>query len=192
MSRILLVTCLLLLVTTAPAFAIEDIGSSRISPASPFYFLKTIKENFELKFSATPRVTQIRQLEFATRRLREVKSLIGPGSEALIEPTLERYWYHLQQVTEQSKARDTLSVHLETLQGFYRQIINLRAKMAVRAAINRIIQRVDVPAGAKATACNFLAQEASSSALTRVEKAVLLDRTQKCFNNTYLNPLPNL
>lgn len=172
--------------------AIENIGQSRISPASPIYFLKTIRENIELKFAATPRVTQIRQLEFATRRLREVKSLIGSSSEALIEPTLERYWYKLQNVSEKEGLRDVLSIHLETLEGLYNQISNLRAKMAVRAAVNRIIQRVDVPAGSKLVACNFLAKEASSPAFTRAEKAVLLERTQKCFNSTYLNPLPNL
>ena len=72
----------------------NDIGISKITPASFFYFLKTIRENLEMKMALTPHVKQIRLLEFATRRLREAKSLIGI-KEDLISPTLERYWFHI-------------------------------------------------------------------------------------------------
>lgn len=172
-------------------YATEDIGESRISPASPIYFLKTIRESIELKFAATPRVKMIRELEFATRRLREVKSLIPTDHQDLIEPTLERYWYHLQNLPEKLEL-ETLAIHLETLERVYNQVSNTRAKMAMRAAINRLVNRADLPRSAKLPACTFLINEASSSSLTEVEKAILLERAQKCFKSIYLNPLPNL
>lgn len=183
-----LVSCILFLVSFSPAFATEDIGSSRIYPASPFYFLKTIRENIELKFAATPRVKLIRQLEFATRRLREVKSLVGNKSEDLIVPTMERYWYHVQSLPDKdlkdkelvARIKESLSIHLQVLQTVYSQLSNPRAKMAIRATINRLVGRADLPHSARLQACIFLTKEASSSALNETEKAVFLERALKC------------
>src|SRR3989344_5655222 len=86
--------------TLYPVFAVDDIGQSKIHPAHPLYFLKTIRENLEMRLVSTHRVKLIRQMEFATRRLREVKSLIGNSHEDLIEPTLERYWSHVRELLE--------------------------------------------------------------------------------------------
>lgn len=183
-----LVSCILFLVSFSPAYATEDIGQSRIYPASPFYFLKTIRENIELKFAATPRVKLIRQLEFATRRLREVKSLVAKGSEDPVAPTLEKYWYHLQSLPDKdlkdkelvTKINESLSIHLQVLQTVYSQLSNPRAKMAIRATINRLVGRADLPRNARLQACIFLTKEASSSALNETEKAVFLERALKC------------
>lgn len=169
-------------------YAFEDIGSSRISPASSFYFLKTIRENIELKFAGTPRVRMIRELEFATRRLREVKSLVAKESEDLIAPTLERYWYHVQNLPDKdlqdqdfsARINESLSIHLETLQEVYNYISNRRAKMAIRATINRLVGRADLPRNARLSACIFLTKEASSSALTQTERVIYKERGQKC------------
>ncbi len=175
-----LILCLLFTVTCtlSTAYASENIGQSRISPASPLYFLKTIRENIELKFAATPRVGQIRQLEFATRRLREVKSLIPITRQDLIEPTLERYWYHLQAV---DNAGEVLGIHIETLESIYSQVSNKRARMAIRATVNRIVQRADLLGSAKVPACNFLTKEASSSGLNEVEREILSGRGSNCY-----------
>lgn len=77
----------------------NDIGVSKITPASFFYFLKTVRENLEMKLALTPHVKLIRQLEFATRRLRETKSLVG-GREDLIQPTMERYWSYINSLPD--------------------------------------------------------------------------------------------
>lgn len=174
------------------AFASEnDIGQSLIHPAHPLYFLKTIRENLELKFAGTERVTFIRRLEFATRRLREVKSLIKVGNFELISPTLERYWSEINALPQKDivdKAvvkmiQDNLVIHLDVLQQIYQKVDQPQAKMAIRTALNRVVQRADVPNYAKLPVCNFLTKEASASALNEVEKVVLSERAENCFKS---------
>lgn len=171
-----------------PVYAQSNgIGYSTIHPASPFYFLKSIREILELKFAGTSQVKNLRQLEFATRRLREAKTLLTK-SQDLIPPTLERYISHLNTLTDKHQKndefainlKDNLAIHLQVLEQIYEKASNLRAKMAIRTAMNRIIQRADVPGYAKAPVCNFFAKEASSSALNQTEKFVLQERVKKC------------
>lgn len=175
------------------AYAKEnDIGQSQIHPAHPLYFLKTIRESLELKFAGTKRVTFIRRLEFATRRLREVKSLINVGNFELIIPTLERYWSEVSSLPQKDiedqeivkMIQDNLIIHLEVLKEVYDKVDNLRAKMAIRSVVNRIIQRADVPNYGRLPVCNFLAKEASASSLNEVEKAILSERAESCFKNS--------
>lgn len=166
----------------------NDIGVSKITPASPFYFLKTIRENLEMKLALTPHVKLIRQLEFATRRLRETKSLVGK-SEDLIQPTLERYWSYINSLPDKDlkdeevvlRIKESLTVHLEVLQNIYNKLTNPKAKLAVRSIINRITKRSDLPIFAKIPACHFLQKQATSSAIVESERAILLERAQNCF-----------
>lgn len=171
----------------------NDIGVSKITPSSPIYFLKTIREVIEMKLALTPHVKLIRQLEFATRRLRETKSLVG-GREDLIQPTLERYWFHIHSLPDKDlkdtevavRIKETLTVHLEVLEQIYDKITSKSAKMSIRTAVNRIVQRMDVPLFAKFPACTFLRKEATSSALTEPERQILLERANNCFQNINL------
>ena len=184
----LVIFVLLLLLSTSSSLAFEDnIGYSKITPESPVYFLKTVRENLELKFALTTRVRNLRQLEFATRRLREAKTLI-PINQDLIPPTLERYASHLNTIPDKdlnnqelsNGIKQALSMHLLVLQQIYPGA-NLRSRMFIRSAMNRIIQRADVPTFAKAPVCAFFSKEASSSALNQTEQSVLGDRAKKCF-----------
>ena len=181
-----------------PVYALEnDIGYSKIHPASPLFFLKTIRENLELKLAFTAHVKRIRQLEFATRRLREAKSLILINQD-LIPPTLERYASHLNTLADKelldkevaTRIKESLGIHLQVLQQMHDQPSSDRAKIAIRSAMNRVILRADVPDDAKYLICNFFAKEASSSArlpdgqaLNQTEKVVLTQRAQKCLKN---------
>ena len=192
----ILVVFFLLVFSCSPVLALDeaskaaqiDIGYSKISPVSFFYFLKTIREDLELKFALTPRVKLLRQLEFATRRLREVRTVVSLNQN-LIPPTLERYNYYLNTMPDKdlndeevlARIKGTLITHLEVLQQMYGSVSSLRAKMAIRSAMNRVIQRADVPKIAKAPVCAFFSKEASSSSLNQTEKVVLADRSQKCF-----------
>lgn len=174
------------------AYAGQDlIGKSQLHPAHPLYFLKPVRESLEIHFAQTPKVKFIRQLEFATRRLREVKSLIDVKREDLIEPNMEKYWYHIQKLPDKDLADGELvasikgatSVHLEVLEDVYNVVSDKRARMSVRSAINRLSQRQDLEEGTKIKACGFLSKEASSSALNEVGKAILLERVQKCYQS---------
>lgn len=171
----------------------NDIGVSKITPSSFFYFLKTVRESLEMKLAFTPHVKRIRQLEFATRRLRETKSLVG-GREDLIPPTLERYWSYINSLPYKNledsevaiRIKETLTVHLEVLEQIYDKITNKSAKMSIRATVNRIVQRLDVPIFARFPVCKFLEKEATSSALTEPERQILLNRANNCFQNLNL------
>ncbi len=171
----------------------NDIGVSKITPDSFFYFLKTVRENIEMKLAFTPHVKLIRQLEFATRRLRETKSLVG-DREDLIPPTLERYWSYINSLPDKDledeevavRIKETLTVHLEVLEQIYDKITNKRAKMSIRATVNRIVQRLDVPIFARFPACTFLEKEATSSALTEPERQILIERANSCFKEINL------
>lgn len=176
--------------TSASIRPSSEIGYSRIHPASPLYFLKAVRENLELKLAGTERIKRLRVLEFAIRRLRETRTLITSNQD-LIQPTLERYIAHLSNLTDKPLKNDefgvivknNLVVHLKVLQQVYDQSSSLKANMAIRSAMNRIIQRADVPAFAKLSVCNFFNQEASSSILNQTEKFVLKERAQKCFDS---------
>lgn len=167
-----------------------DIGYSRISPASSFYSLKVVREYIELKLALTSRVKMLREMEFAIRRLREVSTLVKINQD-LIQPTLESYYASLKTLPESNldnteiaaMIRNNLVIHLQVLRHIYDLVSNLKAKMAIRTAMNRIIQRQDVPSFAKMPVCNFFIKEASSSALNQTEQVVLLERANKCFND---------
>ncbi len=171
-----------------PVFAADQdpVGYSRIHPASPLYFLKTIRENLELKFAATGHVKLLRQLEFAQRRLREVRTLIAIN-EDLIPPTIERYNFYINSLNDTHKDTEELRLmqsnlanNLKTLQLIYGQAVTPRAKMFIRSAMNRVIQRADVPNFAKVPICNLFTKESSSSALNQTERLVLVERAEKC------------
>lgn len=182
-----------------------DVGRSLIHPAHPLYFLKTLRESLELKFAGTSNIRGLRYLEFSTRRIREVKSLVSSNHEDLIHPTLENYWLNLDKLLGLINFRDevianqvTLEIkkQLITLQKVYDQIENTRAKMALRTAIHRIsgwntaaLNRLSLDDRSKMAAkvivsqilaCNFLTKEASASGLNEIERAVLLERAQNC------------
>lgn len=184
----LLALVMILGLVTFPVLAADvDFGSSRINPASPLYFLKTIREGFEMHLAQTGRVKTIRQLEFATRRLREVNSLISTNRQDLIEATLIRYWSHIQNLPEQEtepdiadRIRENLKIDLQFLNRSYDQLLDPRARMAVRATINKLVQRRDLENDARSSGCSFLTKVASSSALTEVERAIYGQRAQRC------------
>lgn len=170
----------------------NDIGYSQLHPAHPLYFLKSIREEFEKYFAKVPKVKFMRSLEFATRRLREVKSLITVERQDLVEPNLERYWFYISSLPDKDlednelreTIEDTLVIHIKTLTKIYPQLSNLRAKMSIRSVLNRLTQRADLPDYAKLSVCEFLAIEATSSAqLNEAERAILKERSQTCFNS---------
>ena len=185
----------------------DDIGQSQITPASPFYFLKSIREILELKFAGTTHIRAVRELEFATRRIREVKGLVNTTRQDLIEPTLYRYLFHLEELLGIVDLKDpgfvtevsgNVTAHMNVLQAVYGQVSDRRALMSIRAAINSLskwdqefIDRFNLAKEesaakqvsiSKLSGCNFLAKEASSSGLNEVERVVLLERAQKCSN----------
>ena len=194
---VLALTAFIFLGSLSSALAKEnDIGQSQIHPAHPFYFLKTIRENLEMSMALTPRVRLIRQLEFATRRLRETKALLNNNRQDLIEPTLERYWFHISKLPDQDlkdeelvlRIKESLVIHLKTLDTIYSRLSDPGAKRAVRSTLNRIVNRADIPISARLPVCNFLAKEASTSAdLNETEKAILLERSKNCFQRLHTN-----
>ncbi|MCL4366337.1 DUF5667 domain-containing protein [Patescibacteria group bacterium] len=199
----LILTALFLL--TSPVFAQGDnIGQSQITPASPLYFLKSIREALELKFAGTTRVRAIRELEFATRRIREVKSLVTSRQD-LIEPTLYQYLFHLGEFIGIANFKDpdlaaeaskTVTAQTNALQTVYSRVSDRRALMSIRATINSLskldlklsdrLNLAEKPLQAeqisisRLSACNFLGKESSSSALSEVEKAVFVKRASEC------------
>lgn len=167
-----------------------DIGQSQIHPAHPLYFLKTIRENLEMHFAKTPRVKMIRQLEFATRRLREVKALVGKN-EDLIQPTLERYWSHISFLPQKdledrelaSLISGTIAKHINILEKLNDQVLEKKAKMSIRATLNRLSARLDLFEETRSSVCKFLSKEASPSALNEVEKVILIERVRVCLSS---------
>ncbi len=167
----------------------ENIGFARIDPSSPIYFLKTIRESIELKLAGTPQTKIIRQMEFATRRLREAKSLVGSLQEELIQATLERYWHSINQVLSVSPKEKELSaltnhvvwIHLKELLKLYPKLENKNAKMGVRATINRLMQNSDLDGEERKLGCSFLLSESSSSALNQSEQVIYKERAEACF-----------
>ena len=185
--------------------SVPEIGKSLIHPAHPLYFLKAVREALELRFANTTQAKAARYLEFAQRRVREVKSLAEVGRPDLIAPTLEHYFANLQKVLgladlkTESKVEgvaDIVDSHAQNLAKIYSNIDHQAARRSIRTTIFRVwewnnlfkekldpkLQAMleDKLSGTKAKVCHFLAKEASSSALNEVEREVLLARVQKC------------
>ncbi|MBU1000046.1 hypothetical protein KKE78_01440 [Patescibacteria group bacterium] len=189
----------------SPVFAQEDgLGQSQITPASPFYFLKSVREILELKFAGTTQVAAVRELEFSTRRIREVKGLVNTRQD-LIESTLHQYLFHLQEFIGRANLKDpdfaievskNITGQMSVLQSVYSNVSDKRAQMSIRATINslskwdqELIDRLNLAkeesaakqvSVSKLSGCNFLAKEASSSALNEVERGVYLERAERC------------
>lgn len=182
-----------------------DIGQVEITPASPFYFLKALSESLQLRFTKTPEDIDLIRLKFITRRIAEVKSLVGTPREDLIEPTLEKYWSEFQQLRSKANLKDWetakqvsygVIAQMDSLQKVFTQVSDPRAKRSIRLAINRIsewegafmsqvklfgqIAFTEDITNSKLSACKFLSQEASSSALNEVEREVFVTRAKRC------------
>ncbi len=164
-----------------------DIGYSKIHPASPFYFLKAVRENIELGLAGTPRTKMLRTLEFAIRRLRETRTLLTINQD-LIPPTLEKYTALINSLTDKHQTDDefaiilknNLVIHLKFLEEIYNQTLDIKAKMFIRSTMNRLIQRADTPNYARIPICILFSKEATSASLNQTEQIVLLERAQKC------------
>lgn len=188
-----------------PVYAAENIGVSRITPASPFYFLKSVREILELKFAKTGQQKAVLQLKFLTSRIKEVNSLAKTSRQDLIEPTLESYLSGLNDLIGTAYLSDEnmaaqvsgdIIVHMSALQTINGQVSNPAVQRSIRAAVFRLTQwderliteltKADQPVfseqimKSRLSGCSFLSKEASSSALNEVERAILSERGQKC------------
>lgn len=209
LSGIFLIPC-----SSVLALSVDQIdnyvGKSIIHPAHPLYFLKAVRENIELKFSANPKQKFIRKIEFLVRRIREVKSLIYYQRQDLIDPTLEKYTTILDEIEgmdtqkrdQVNMAQDEVSNHLLILIKLYPQLEDDRAKISFRRTISKIgewninlSQRLNIGGYTdlaekqiklNSPACEFLKKEASSSALNDVERLVFSERAGKCFKSLSL------
>ncbi|MBI4036602.1 hypothetical protein HY386_01865 [Candidatus Daviesbacteria bacterium] len=184
-----------------------EIGESLIYPSSPLYFLKGIRERIELMLSSNNKAKAQRELEFAQRRLREVRALIKHQRQDLIDSTLERYKASLNEARSlsapdsslQLPVGEAISRHLDVLQRVHDQVGNPRAKQAIRAALERgmehlqtmqkrldLVQQQELirkTALRQALACNLLAREASNSGLTDTDRVYLTQKVKDCQQN---------
>lgn len=183
-----------------PVFA-----QARISPSSPLFFLKAVRENIELSLALTKQVRRIRTLEFAGRRLREVNSLIGTPDEPLIESSLLHYRKLTGDLDKLTTSGEDLKVwaaegegeHLNTLLDDYPKISDRNAKGSVLATIevleshNRALagtikdsiqkrELIDRIATSQARTCNFYAQRLKDGNLNDVNKTILAKLLGKC------------
>lgn len=178
------------------------LGKSLIHPAHPLYFLKKVRELLEIKFAPSQEIQAIRYLEFAQRRVREVRSLVKARRSDLVAPTLEHYIFNLHKALDltdlknEAKVRqltEIVSIHARVLDHLYSQIESEAGKRSIRTTMfklaewNQKFQERLTPASLEFTSnesqsliCDFLTKEAQNSSLNEVERAVLLERAQKC------------
>lgn len=185
----------------------DEIGYSQIHPASSLYFLKAVREVMELKFAGTERTIIIRNFEFATRRIREVKSLEKAGREDLISPTLERYSLYLNYLQSHLntfddglviQVGDNLAKHVAALDDLIPKLEDLSAKALTRLTLHRISEYNSILIGKldgreadefadtqrerQKIICSILQKEASSSALSEIERGVIQKRVKLCLD----------
>jgi hypothetical protein len=188
-----------------------EIGQAIIPPNSPIYFLKMIRENLELKFSKPNSDTEkvIQYMEFAQRRLREVKTLIVKNHQDLIEPTVQKYRNNLEIAgrvsPDNSIVMSELSAirarHLDVLMRLYDETGDPNGKRLMRATIIDIsednasvldklkgrepleerVQELEPQIKIRQLpACQFMVREASSSALNQTEQFVMHQKAVDC------------
>jgi hypothetical protein len=182
-----LIAALLITTSTVSATPVVYIGQSRLAPDSPLYFIKTIQEDIESRFASTETSKTFRQVEFSTRRLREVATLISDGRQDLIPPVLENYKVSVGTALKladkksfEGEVGEEYGRHLSVLERQYASTSDPRAKRSIRAAVEIILVKNIVPASSKLEACKFLQKEASSSAITETEKEFIGTRVALC------------
>ena len=181
-----------------------EIGDSLITPVSPLYFLKAIREKIELALASKKEDKINKELEFAQRRLREVNNLIKSNHQDLIEPTLEHYQDYIIELdslaTNDNPAKSViaqaLARHLDILQRLYDSVGLPRAKMSIMSAIEKaegynreLLVKLDLSEQQKlikeialrqVLACKFMAREASSSATIEPARQLLGQKVIAC------------
>lgn len=207
--RIIIIVAFYLFLLTTPAFA-QNVGSSRLSPDNPLYFLKAIRESLEIQFAGTEKVRVLKRLEFAQRRLREVNSLAASHREDLVAPNIEKFLLEInlvrpvKDVSMNPTVSNSLGHYMEVLVAIHDSLTDPRAKLAIRSAIYRLMDfnytyytnmqpivanKIFPPQESKfKRGCDLLTKEASSSALNESERQILKERGEKC----RLNQLRNL
>lgn len=180
-----------------------QISPSRLHPASPFYFVKTIKENLELKFTGSNSDYNLKYFEFAQRRIKEISSLVRVNRVDLIPSTLEKYWSSLNKVSlSGDQMIRQVTAQINFLESVYHQIEDPAAKRSIRLTLFKIMQwnskvlnsltpEENIKFSAQINQnhnliCNLFSKEASSSGLNDTEKLVLLERFQKCLDTKSL------
>lgn len=183
-------------------FAQESIGSSKLDPSSPLYFLKAVREKLEIKFAGTDKVRVLRRLEFAERRLREINSLITNHREDLVQPNLENFLLELNLIRPvQDKylnptVSDSLGHYMQVLVSIYGNLTDPKAKLGVRSTVFRLMEFNQVyytnmiPALTSqvfpsqvskfSLGCNLLTKESLDSSLNESEKQILNIRSERC------------
>lgn len=181
-----------------------EIGTSLITPSSPLYFLKALRERVELMLSSKKSQKINKHLEFAQRRLREVSSLIKSNHQDLIEPTVEQYKDFIVELdslaTNDNSSKSVIALslarHLDILQRFYDSVGLPQAKMSIMSAIEKaegynreLLAKLDLAEQQKligeialrqALACKFMAREASSSATIEPARQLLGQKVSAC------------
>lgn len=189
------------------AFAFGFFFLVSITPASPWYFLKATSEFIELKFADTSQKKGEALMRFADSRISEVKSLASTNDQDLIEPALIRYLTHLDEAKGLVNLKDEVverqviseaDTHMKVLQAVYSQVSYPRARMSLRYTVFRLTRWEQEMAERlitlksslvgqvginKLSGCNFLSKEASSSALSAIEKGIFAKRATQCFGS---------
>lgn len=85
-------------------------------PTSPFYFLKTWKEKIEIAFARTPQEKIEKRIEFANRRLAELRALASENPDR-VERLSQRYQEELNLIQNEVKniseqERDRIMEHV--------------------------------------------------------------------------------
>ena len=188
-----------------------DIGTSLINPDSPLYFLKTLREKIETILSGSDEIKLNRELEFAQRRLREVKSLVENKKQDPVVTVINKYNMHMDRVNKlavsdsglQASVAEAVARHLDVLQRVYDTVGNPQAKNAILAAIERseehnrdLLGKLEIVtqqklikkiASRQAFACKFLAREASTSGLSENDREDLAQRVKLCKESARTN-----
>ena len=184
-----------------------EIGKSLIHPATPFYFLKTIRENVESLLNNSQEAKVIREVEFSYRRLREIRSLIDKNRHDLVPSALENYQKHIENAKNEAasseelqlKIGEALARQIDVLQRVYDQVQNPKAKEAIFSTLQRsqdhtheLLQKltsnykkqlIQFSAPRLAFSCKFLTREASSSALSPEQKKNIRGEIELCQKN---------
>ncbi len=183
-----------------------EVGDSLVSPSSPLFFLKALREKVELYFAPNHLVSAQRELEFAVRRLREVKTLIEEDRQDLIEVTLQKYRNHLDKVNKVGGGTEGLRVdlgtsaarHMYVLQSLYYNTNDETAQRAIRTSIERILeynwlllenpelteeeydQLVQKVALRQLAGCQFLNEESKNTSMNQAEQQALQEYVKDC------------
>ena len=160
------------------------------SPASNFYFLRTLWENIQYQFLFSLDQIFTYHYNLAQKKIKDSEDLIKKEKYDLVPVIFEEYKGQYKLMMESSKDKTNLqakiidlsSTHINQLINLYGQTAEMSSKRAIRSALF-YLQKLNPDTDNLKLTCDFLEGDKKNTIWNEVERAILEEKYEKTCSN---------